>query len=162
MPGSGKSTLGRRIASLRGMQFVDTDQLIEQRYKCSLEQLVSRKGPKYFSAVEEQIICSLEFDRHLISTGGSAVYSNAAMQHLTEMGPVVYLHVSLPTAIKRIAKAPNRGIAKQANMSLESLYHQRLPLYRNWANVVINNDRPLTRLQLEKIASQMPITASST
>lgn len=155
MPGSGKSTLGRHIANLQGRQFVDTDQLIEQQYKCSLQQLLSRKGRNFFHRAEEQIICSLQFERHLISTGGSAVYSSAAMQHLTDMGQVIYLHVSLQTVIQRVSTAPDRGIAKQANVSLASLYHQRRPLYQRWADLVINNDRPLTDLQLEKIVARI-------
>ena len=158
MPGSGKSTLGRYIAGLRGLQFIDTDDLIEQHYGYSLQHLLNRHGHQFFRRAESEIICSLRLNNHVIATGGSAVYSEDAMLNLSSLGKVVYLHISLATVIARVSLAPDRGIAKLPNVSLASLYRERLPLYQRWANVTLQNDRPLTALRLEQLANQLDIT----
>lgn len=155
MPGSGKSTLGKHIAGIWGLEFIDTDKLIEQHYGCSLQQLLDRRGHQFVRKAESEVICSLRSRNHLIATGGSAVYSDDAMLHLSDLGNVIYLHISLATVIQRVGQAPDRGIAKLPNVSLASLYRERLPLYQRWANMTLRNDRPLSAMQLEHLANQL-------
>ena len=157
MPGSGKSTLGKYIAGLWGREFVDIDELIEKKYGYSLQQLLDRYGHKFIRKAESEIICSLQSQNHVIATGGSAVYSEDAMLHLNGLGKIIYLHISLATVIQRVGRAPDRGIAKLPNVSLASLYRERLPLYQRWANVTLQNNRPLTALRLEELANQLGI-----
>ncbi|MFT5136255.1 MAG: shikimate kinase [Arenicella sp.] len=157
MPGSGKSTLGKYIAALRGLKFIDTDELIEQKHGYSLQHLLDRHGHQFIRRAESEIICALESQNHVIATGGSAVYSEDAMLHLRDLGKVIYLHISLPTVIARVGRAPDRGIAKLPNVSLASLYRERLPLYQRWANVTLQNNWPLTDLRLEQLANQLDI-----
>jgi shikimate kinase len=155
MPGSGKSTLGKYLAALLGLKFIDTDELIEQKHGYSLQHLLDRHGHQFIRRAESEIICSLQSQNHVIATGGSAVYSEEAMLHLRELGKVIYLHISLPTVIARVGRAPDRGIAKLPNVSLASLYRERLPLYQRWANVTLQNNWPLTDLRLEELANQL-------
>ncbi len=158
MPGSGKSTLGKYIAGLCGLGFIDTDALIEQEHGYSLQHLLDRHGHQFIRRAESEIICSLRSQNNVIATGGSAVYSEAAMLHLSSLGKVIYLHISLPTVIARVGLAPDRGIAKLPNVSLASLYRERLTLYQRWANVTLQNNWPLTDLRLEELANQLDIT----
>jgi shikimate kinase len=157
MPGSGKSTLGKYIAGARGLGFIDTDELIEQEHGYSLQHLLDRHGHQFIRSAESEIIRSLRSQNNVIATGGSAVYSEAAMLHLRGLGKVIYLHISLSTVIARVGLAPDRGIAKLPNVSLASLYRERLPLYRHWANVTLQNNWPLTDLRLEELTTQLDI-----
>lgn len=155
MPGSGKSTLGKRFAHRHGLQFIDTDELIEQRYGLSLQQLVNRHGASFIRTVEEEILSVIELNGYLISTGGSVVYSSLAMQNLARTGRVVYLHISLPTLLERVDNTHNRGLVKLPNQSLATLYRERLPLYQHWADLTIVNNRPLTAWQFDQLAQQL-------
>jgi len=154
MPGSGKSTLGRRLAQQHGLGFIDTDEMIERRYGFDLQVLLDRHGHQYIRKIEEQVICSMQLENHVIATGGSAVYSDLAMRHLAALGRIIYLHISLPTLLARVSAAPNRGIAIPPSVSLASLFHQRLPLYKKWADHTIENNRPLSAWQFEQLAAQ--------
>ena len=157
MPGSGKSTLGRRLAKTHSMSFVDTDELIERRFGASLQQLLNRHGYLLLRELEQQVLCSLKLQNHVISTGGSAVYSAASMEHLASLGSIVYLHISVVTLLSRVNNSDARGLAKLPQQSLPSLYRERLPLYRRWANITIDNNRPMSAWQFEELVSQIEI-----
>ena len=155
MPGCGKSTLGRQVARLLGLQFLDTDELIEQRYGHSLQHLVNRHGYRYLRRIEADVLSSLDLQNHVISTGGSAVYSDAAMRHLTASSRIIYLSISLPTLMQRVDNSASRGLAKLPGVSLQAIYRERLPLYQRYAEITVDNNRPLSAWQLEKIVKQM-------
>lgn len=155
MPGSGKTTLGQRLAGLLTMQFVDTDKIIEQRVGYSLQQLVNQRGHRFMRVIEEQTLTSLTLENHVIATGGSAVYSTAAMQHLARSGSIVYLHISLPILLQRVTNSASRGLVKLPRISLPHLYRERLPLYRQWAEVTVENNHPLTAWQFDKFVKQL-------
>ena len=91
MPGSGKSTLGRIVAQKRGLSFIDTDSLLEAHENMHIQDIVNRRGVKYLRKVERQILSDLDLENHLISTGGSAIYSRSAMQNLARDGVFLYL-----------------------------------------------------------------------
>jgi shikimate kinase len=93
MPGSGKSTCGVVAAKLLLKNFFDTDLLIQNREGRRLQQIIDEKGLDYFARAEEEAVLSLDIAGTVIATGGSVVYSPAAMEHLRRMGKVIYLHV---------------------------------------------------------------------
>ena len=130
MPGSGKSTVGVLIAKRLGLGFLDTDLLIQQ--DC-------RDGHRW--EAEEQVLLSVNVQRHVISTGGSAVYSDKAMAHLKTGGTVVFLDISLDTMIARIGDYSLRGISKRPDQSLLELYKERSTLYARYADLTIPGDR---------------------
>jgi shikimate kinase len=75
MAGCGKSTLGRALSNKLGIACTDTDELIEKKFDQSLEDLKIDKGYKFVRLAEEGVILNLSNDIEIISTGGSAVYS---------------------------------------------------------------------------------------
>ena len=83
MAGCGKTTIGKALSIKLSLSFVDTDQLIENEFKQSLENIKQSKGYKFVRQAEEGIILGLNNDVEIISTGGSAVYSESAMSHLS-------------------------------------------------------------------------------
>ena len=87
MPGAGKSTLGIVLAKIVGYDFIDADLVIQNQCDKTLQKLLDACGPEGFIAVENQVLSDLKAERSVIATGGSAVYSDEAMKHLSENRP---------------------------------------------------------------------------
>ncbi len=137
MPGSGKSTVGIILAKLTSKSFVDTDVLIQISEGRSLQAIVDNDGHMVLRAIEERVLLTLECQNHVISTGGSAAYSEPAMQHLKGDGIVVFLHADLDTLRGRIRNFDTRGLAKRPDQTFEDLFQERLSLYSRYADITI-------------------------
>jgi len=155
MPGSGKSTLGKRLAKHHGFEFTDTDKLIERHENKSIQDIVDFRGVGYLRAMEEKLLLSLSLSRHVIATGGSAVYSQAAMQYMGEIGVRVYLKINLPTLLRRVKNTSTRGLVKMPQHPLPRLYSERLGLYNEAADVVAENNWPITALRIDALNRQL-------
>ena len=94
MPGSGKSTLGVVLAKKIGYSFIDSDIVIQDTYKKTLEQLIEENGDTGFIKIENDVNCLISPEHTIIATGGSAVYGDEAMEHFKQIGTVIYLKVS--------------------------------------------------------------------
>lgn len=142
MPGAGKSTVGVVLAKIMNYDFVDVDLLIQQQCDKTLQRLIDTLGPLGFIDVENEVLKGLDFDRTIISTGGSAVYSDEAMEHLGEEGVIVYLKASLDEIRKRLIDFDERGIVMKSPeaMGLAELYNERAPLYEKYAAITVDID----------------------
>lgn len=140
MPGSGKSTVGVILAKRTSHDFIDTDVLIQASEHRSLQDIMDSEGYLKLREIEARVLQAIDLDNHVISTGGSAVYSDAAMQNLRNNGTVIYLDVSLATLRQRITDYETRGIAKRPDQSFEDLFEERSRLYRQYADLVIEGD----------------------
>lgn len=158
MPGSGKSAVGRILAKRLGWEFVDTDKVIEARHQVALQLLIDRVGDEAFLHIEEQAILDLDLPgQAVISTGGSVVYSEPAMQRLSAHSSVVFIDASLEAIRAHIASEAPRGIiGLSAAGSLEGLLRERLPLYRRWADLVIPCSTESPEDEAERVLSQLP------
>jgi shikimate kinase len=140
MPGAGKSTIGKALALRSGAQFVDTDRLIAQREGLSLQALLDANGYEYLRAIEAEVLLAGKFVNQVVATGGSAVYSSAAMAHLRQFGTFVFIDISLPEIIRRVQNFTQRGIAGPLGQDLQGVFIERLPLYRRYADITIDGD----------------------
>ncbi len=138
MPGSGKSTIGIILAKLLSMSFIDTDVLIQAQEGRSLQDIIDREGYLALRAIEERVILGLNCRNHIIATGGSVVYSEAAMTHLKKDGIVVFFDVCLDTIKARVHDHNTRGLAKRPDQSIDDLFAERYALYRKYADVTID------------------------
>lgn len=138
MPGAGKSTTGVILAKLLSLGFMDTDLLIQINRKSSLQDIVDKKGHLYLRKVEEKEILKINLEKCVIATGGSAVYSKKAMEHLSSISTVVFLKVSLDVLKNRINNYNQRGLAKAKDQSFEDLFLERQPLYEKYAEIEID------------------------
>ena len=154
MPTSGKSTVGRRLAKAMDMDFVDTDLLLEKFENKPIQSIVNRRGLAYFRQLEERLLCELQLENHIISTGGSAVYSRAAMRHLSSDGLMIYLKISLPTLSARMSNISTRGLVKMPSYPLARLYKERYALYEDAADQIFDNNTPLTGLRFDALVKQ--------
>lgn len=138
MPWSGKSTTGVLLAKTLAMPFVDTDVLIQAREKRTLQEIIDRDGPAALRDIEERNILELQCRGHVVATGGSVVYSEPAMNHLKHCGTCLYLQIPLETVQARATRIDFRGLVREPGQSLADLYAEREPLYRRYADEIIN------------------------
>jgi len=138
MPGSGKSTVGILLAKQTGHDFIDTDVLIQTAQGRSLQDIVDHEGYLVLRNIEEEILLKLHVRNQVIATGGSAVYSAPAMEHLKAGGVAVFLQVDLPTLKARVHDYETRGLAKRPDQSLDDLFEERCALYRKYADITID------------------------
>ena len=139
MPGSGKSTVGIILAKMTSREFIDTDVLIQTCEGRTLQDIVDNDGHMVLREIEEKVLLTINADNHVISTGGSAAYSEPAMMHLRSKGVIVFLHADLATLRDRIGNFETRGLAKKADQTFEDLYIERLSLYNQYADVTVES-----------------------
>ena len=140
MPASGKSCMGRALSKALKMKNIDTDRVIEQRTGRKLQDIINEDGLDAFKRIEEKILCDISGENLIISTGGSAVYYDSAMQHFKDIGIVVYLYAGLSTIVKRLGDFSKRGIALKEGQTIEDLYNERCELYERYADVTVACD----------------------
>ncbi|MBP9757269.1 MAG: shikimate kinase [Candidatus Pacebacteria bacterium] len=141
MSGAGKSHIGAQVADALGLTFTDVDRLLEELAGKPLPQLIEELGEDGFSRVETAATEKMcEGTDLLISTGGSIVYSESAMETLREYSRVIYMRVSKPTLLKRIQRDRTREtrIIGLKEKSLDELIDERTPLYEQYAHTVID------------------------
>lgn len=137
MPGCGKSTVGVLLAKRLGMGFVDTDLLIQERAGRTLQEIVDHDGYRTLRRIEEEVLLELDARHKVISTGGSAVYSAAAMAHVKANGVVVFLDIPLDLVIERVGDHSARGISRRPDQSLAELFDERSALYSRYADLTV-------------------------
>lgn len=141
MPACGKSVTGVILAKSLKMNFLDTDLLIQEKAGKGLQDIINQEGIGIFKELEESVLTSVDVENTVIATGGSAVYYDAAMEHLKQSGIVVYIEVSLPVIKKRLRNIKTRGVAMEKGQTIDSLYRARVPLYRKYADLTVRSGR---------------------
>ena len=144
MAGAGKSTLGVLLAKAQGMDFLDSDILIQKN-----------DGMDAFLKIEEDVLCGIDVENTVIATGGSAVYSKIAMEHLKERGIVVYLDVPFPELQKRLTNIKTRGIAIRPGYTLQDVFNERLALYKKYAHITVDCVNMTVEQNVEKIIAAL-------
>ena len=138
MPGAGKSSVGVLLAKRLGYHFVDTDLLIQTETRRRLQEIIAGQGLAAFKALEEQVVCGLAPQRTVVATGGSVVYSEAAMNHLQRLGRLVFLDLPLDELQRRVRDMDSRGLVIGPGETFADLYARRTPLYRRCAGLTIS------------------------
>ena len=151
MPGCGKSTVGVVLAKTLGYRFVDSDLLIQEKTGKLLYQIIEDEGLDGFNKIEEDVNASINLTSAVIATGGSAVYGQRAMEHLKEIGTVIYLEVAYPELEKRLEDIKGRGVVLRDGQTLYDLYLERTPLYEKYADIRISE----TGLDIEQTVEQI-------
>lgn len=152
MPGAGKSTVGVVLAKRLGYGFLDSDLVIQEKYGKLLHELIEERGVEGFWMLENDVNASLAVRRSVVATGGSAVYGAGAMEHLREIGTVVYLKLTCEEIACRLGDLSARGVTLRPGQTLEDLYRERTPLYEKYAHVCVECEGKMLREIVAEIA----------
>lgn len=148
MPGCGKSSLGKAIASKLKLKFIDIDRLIEQKYGKRLYELINEYGMEGFKRIEEETLLSVSDDKAILAPGGSAVYYESVMKHCKSIGKLVYLYVGYEQIKERLGDYSKRGVVLKEGQTLLDLYNERKKLYEKYADITVNcNGRDFAEYQ---------------
>ena len=140
MAGAGKTSVGKALAKKINYKFIDTDKVIEDTHKSSLQGLLESHGYLKLREIEEREVLGLLIDRSIVSTGGSVVYGSEAMNFLKENSTIIYLEISLEQIYERDINFSDRGFAKHPDQSIEEVFAERTELYKKYADLVVSNN----------------------
>lgn len=157
MPAVGKSTVGVLLAKALVFDFLDTDVGIQARHDASLQQIIQTRGLDEFRRLEQAYILTLNCRRKVIATGGSVVYGEQAMAHLKRISRVIHLDLPAVDLQTRIGDIDARGVVRAPGQSLAGLYRERLPLYRQYADVTVDSQGLSPRQTLTRILENLKI-----
>jgi shikimate kinase len=149
MPNSGKSSSGRAISRKTCMDFMDTDILITKTVGRKPPDIVKTVGVDGFLKIQEEVIISSKFQSLVIATGGSVVYSKKSMEYLKNKGKVFFLNQDLEILKERITE--ERRFATSEGKNFEDLYNERMPLYKLYADFIIE----CRNKEIEEIADEI-------
>ena len=140
MPGVGKSTVGVVLAKVLGYRFLDSDLLIQEQEGRLLHDIIDEEGIDSFIQIENRVNASIQAERSVIATGGSVVYGREAMEHLKQIGIVIYLQLPYLALTTRLGNLHNRGVVLRDRQTLSDLYEERTPLYEKYADITISEE----------------------
>ena len=143
MAGAGKSTVGKELAKMLDFRLVDSDTLIEEQYEKSLQNILEDEGYIKLREIENLVLKNLRLHETILSTGGSAVYSDEAMQHIQQYSKVIFLDVPFDQIIERVPSFLDRGFAKAPSQSIEEAFEERLELYKKYSHHTVSNTKDL-------------------
>jgi shikimate kinase len=156
--GSGKTTIGRQLATLLHKRFMDADQEIERRTGVSIPTIFDIEGEAGFRNREATVIEELSQGRDLVlATGGGAVLLAGNRQALKSRGTVVYLQADLETLVERTRRDRNRPLLQTDNPrgKIEELLRQREPIYRELADIIIDTGQRAPASVARDIAARL-------
>lgn len=140
MPAVGKSTVGVVVAKQLGKKFVDSDLMIQEQEGKLLREIIAEVGEEGFLKIESQVNCSIDVQNSVISPGGSVIYCEEAMEHLKEIGTIIYLKASFQTIKRRIRDPKKRGVILRDGQTLHDLYTERTKLYEKYADITVSEE----------------------
>ncbi len=143
LPGSGKSTIGRRLAKSLGLTLLDTDAAIEERTGRTIADIFANDGEQEFRRIEEEVIRSaLQSHDGVLSLGGGAVTTPGVREALAGH-TVIYLEISAAEGIRRTSGNTMRPLLAGGDPAekFKALMSQRVPLYRRVATMRVNTNR---------------------
>jgi len=157
MMGSGKSSIGRRLAARLGVPFVDADAEIEARAGgMTIAEIFERHGEPYFRAGEARVIANLlEHGPQVLATGGGAFMNRDTRAAIHLKGVSIWLKAELDVLMKRIKRRGDRPLLKTGDpaATLTALIAERYPVYAEADLTVLSRDVPHEAIVEEIIAA---------
>ncbi|MGE4271574.1 MAG: shikimate kinase [Desulfitobacterium sp.] len=128
--GTGKSTVGRRLAKLLGREFIDTDVEIERLTEMTVSEIFRRHGETRFRSEERLLVKRLADQKgYVIATGGGTVLNPENWQDLAQSGVIIGLYAPLDEIYERIGYRNDRPLLRGDRQIVEELWAKRQPIY---------------------------------
>ena len=158
MPGSGKSSLGRRVAQNLQIPYVDTDQRIADIVGCTVPEMFERYGEAAFRNAETNLLIQLTRERpSMISTGGGMIMRENNRAIMRNHGVIVLVDRPLDEIMSDIKLDRRPLLAAKGIGAVEDMYHDRIDIYRAVSDAVLDNSHGfhMGLLNLERLIGQM-------
>ncbi len=156
--GVGKSTIGKVLADLLDMEFIDSDREIEAATGADIPWIFDVEGEAGFRVREEKMIDTLSKRKGIVlATGGGAILAKKTRKRLQKRGTVVYLRASLKLQVERTSRDKNRPLLQTANpeKTIKHLMKIREPLYQEVADIIVDTNRRNPRTVSKEIHRQL-------
>lgn len=140
---AGKSSVGKLLAALLNIDFIDTDKAIEEACGIDISRIFEFEGEAGFRKRETAVIRNLiGIENHIIATGGGTILALENRKILLKLGAIVYLRVTLEQILERTSKSRHRPLLEHSNqrLTVEKLLVEREPIYSQMADVTIHPD----------------------
>lgn len=147
--GAGKTTIGKLLSEVTGFNFIDTDQIIEEKTKMKIYDIFHKKGEKHFRTLETEVLTSLEEENlSIISCGGGIILKEENRKFLKEKGKTIFLNGSIETLMDRVENNDDRPLLtpilkvdpKKQYEAFNDILKSRMAYYEESADIVINID----------------------
>lgn len=156
--GAGKSAVGKQLARMLYLDFVDSDDEIQARTGVDIPFIFEKEGEEGFRVREAKVIEELTRKEGVVlATGGGAVLDPESRNHLGARGFVVYLYTSVDQQLTRTSKSRGRPLLENGDRrgTLEALFEVRDPLYREIADLVVDTDRRRVKSVADEIVDKL-------
>ncbi len=153
--GCGKSAIGRRLAAVLKLPFVDADDEIEKAAGKSIAEIFEDHGEAEFREGERKVIARLlQSGSQVLATGGGAYMDAETRKKIAETGVSVWLKADLPVLVRRVSRRDNRPLLKKGNPTeiMSRLIKERYPVYQNADLVASSRDVPHDQIVAEIVA----------
>lgn len=143
MMGSGKTTVGKELATVLNYDFIDLDEVIENKYG-KITDIFSQKGEKYFREIETQELKKIENQSNFVlSTGGGVILKDENIKILKDLGQVFYLSAKSETIYNRIKNQKHRPLLNTQNPknTIEEILSKRLEKYEKSGEKIITDSK---------------------
>ena len=138
MPSSGKTTVSKILSNDIGMEYLDTDKEYVRIFGETPQQTVAKDGRDEFLKKQNELLKNLDMKETVISTGGAVIYNKEGMENIKKMAIVFFLKTSYEIIEKRVSE--KRKLTKGNGQSLHDIYMERLTLYRDFSDYIIDCD----------------------
>lgn len=145
MMGSGKTTVAKILfAKLKNFILVDTDSLIEEREKSSINDIFANNGEAYFRAAETDVLVNiLKKDNQIISTGGGIVLKDVNLEQLKQHSVVFFLDADIDTLFERVKNNKDRPLLNNGKIreKIDVILNQRRKKYEQAHYIIDTNNK---------------------
>ncbi|ODT82115.1 MAG: shikimate kinase [Pelagibacterium sp. SCN 64-44] len=156
MMGAGKTTVGRRLASRLGRQFLDSDEEIEKAAQMTIPDIFEKRGEAEFRAGETRVIARVLKQDHVVLATGGGAFINGDTRALVKQGAVsVWLKADFHVLFERVSRRSNRPLLKTADprATLKKLIEDRYPIYAEADVTVMSREVPHDQVAGDVIAA---------
>ena len=159
--GAGKTTVGKQLASKCGKQFADTDAMIVEREKMSINDIFAKYGESHFRTIETNLLKEMmdSMSGYVISCGGGLPLKEENRAYLKRLGKVIYLKADESDIIKRLRNDNTRPLLKGPKDEVRAKVHGMLeirnPIYKEAADsVIVTSDKKISEIVAEIIKDE--------
>ena len=105
-----------------------------------MQQVLDRSGKENFLKIEEKALMSIEFNNTILATGGSAIFSELAMDYISSRSSIIFIEAPYNKIVERVSNFSERGFLKNSDQTIQEAFVERQFLYKHFADFEVVND----------------------